>query len=85
MREVVYALMYLTHTTASGNVGDTVITQLDPDAPFYQQQRDLHTQDAEFEDRLLQRLWYLVKCGRIDRAVRECESCQQHWRAASLR
>lgn len=64
--------------TAAGVVGE-----LDPDAPG-RQGRGLQPDNARAEERLLGRLWQLVRAGRLQDARALCQACGQPWRAASL-
>jgi hypothetical protein len=61
-----------------------LVNSLDPDAPLRQENRQLHSVDAMIDQRLLRRVWELIRGGRIGQAVAECNACQQQWRSATL-
>lgn len=58
-------------------------TLLDPDAP-HRQQRPLAERDVEGERALMQKLFTLVRIGKLAKAKELCRSCGQSWRAAAL-
>ncbi len=60
-----------------------LVSRLDPDAPL-RQELNLHSIDQTIDNRLLRRVWELIRCGRIGQAVAECNACQQQWRSATL-
>lgn len=61
----------------------SLATDLDPDGPS-RQQAALHADNARSEERLLARLWQLLRAGRVKEARALCVQCGQPWRAASL-
>jgi len=61
-----------------------LITHVDPDAPLREEGKQLHSLDETLDNRLMKRMWELVRAGRIGEAVREAEGCSQHWRSATL-
>ncbi len=61
-----------------------LVTNLDPDAPLRQENQQLHSVDVMTDQRLLRRVWELIRCGRLGQAVAECNACQQQWRSATL-
>ena len=62
----------------------SLISKIDPDAPLREKTRKLHSQDENLDNRLVKRVWELVRAGRIGQAVSECNACQQQWRSATL-
>jgi len=60
-----------------------LVSELDPDAPG-RQRRPLYSENTADEERILGRLWRLVRAGRIAEAQALCRDCGQPWRAASL-
>ncbi|MEW5303207.1 MAG: hypothetical protein WDW36_005920 [Sanguina aurantia] len=62
---------------------DQHISEMDPDAPT-RQMRSLHPDNAKAEARLMQRMWELIRAGRVAEACGLCTQVGQPWRAASL-
>jgi hypothetical protein len=65
---------------------------LDPDVEFRLRERGilsseqnlLELQDIDEEHRLLQYVWQLLRCNRLNESIDLCRAYGQHWRAASL-
>ncbi|KAK9814142.1 hypothetical protein WJX72_001215 [[Myrmecia] bisecta] len=62
---------------------DSLVTELDPDAPT-RQQRSLAEDNVKDEERLLKALWRLLRAGRLSQARQLCRDVGQPWRAASF-
>ncbi|QDZ22583.1 nuclear pore complex protein Nup107 [Chloropicon primus] len=67
--------------SAIGNA--KVVTELDPDAPA-RQGKELSSENAKDNERLLKVVWSLLRAGRLRDACNICRECGQPWRAASL-
>lgn len=63
--------------------GYQMVSELDPDAPG-RQRRALHSENTADEERILSRLWRLIRAGRVAEAQALCRESGQSWRAASL-
>ncbi|EGD73889.1 hypothetical protein PTSG_05584 [Salpingoeca rosetta] len=67
---------------ADANTPD-LVKALDPDAVSRTGGR-LDATDASEEAVFLKRIFTLIRCGRLDMAIKLCQSCNQPWRAATL-
>ncbi|KAL1138207.1 hypothetical protein AAG570_009898 [Ranatra chinensis] len=61
----------------------SIVSSLDPDAPL-RENRPLHDLDVEDEERLLDQVFFEIRCGRLSRAQELCVHCGQAWRGAVL-
>ncbi|PNH12494.1 Nuclear pore complex protein [Tetrabaena socialis] len=61
----------------------SVVTELDPDAPG-RLGRPLHPSNARSQERILARVWQLLRAGRLPEALELCQQVGQPWRAAAL-
>ena len=57
---------------------------LDPDGPL-RTGLNLHLEDNKYESNLLRSLFELIRRGQMEKALQLCRSCNQPWRAVSLR
>jgi nuclear pore complex protein Nup107 len=62
---------------------DSIVTELDPDAPHRQGKR-LAPEDDVFERQLLRQLFYLIRAGEFEEAAELCRESGNAWRAASM-
>lgn len=60
-----------------------LVTAMDADAP-HREKRQLHDLDMEDETRLLDQVFFEIRCGRLYKAVEICNLCGHKWRAAIL-
>ncbi|GFR41433.1 hypothetical protein Agub_g2121 [Astrephomene gubernaculifera] len=61
----------------------SVVSELDPDAPG-RTGRPLHAGNARSQERILARVWQLMRAGRLPEALELCQHVGQPWRAAAL-
>ncbi|KAI0237400.1 Nucleoporin nup84 [Massospora cicadina] len=66
------------------SVTDIALTELDPDAPWRQGKR-LEPDDEFYEETFLKSLFGFIRRGKIEQAIALAVSCDQSWRAASIR
>lgn len=59
------------------------VTQLDPDAPFHEK-LPLHDLDQEDERKLLRKVFRMIRCGKLEEAVKACRNAGHGWRAGIL-
>ncbi|KAG2497894.1 hypothetical protein HYH03_004160 [Edaphochlamys debaryana] len=61
----------------------SVVSELDPDAPS-RLGRPLHPSNARSQERILARVWQLMRAGHMPEALELCAHVGQPWRAAAL-
>jgi hypothetical protein len=60
-----------------------LVTEIDPDASS-RQQKKIHNDDFEDENRFLQCVWSLIRSGNLQEAQLLCRQCKLFWRSASI-
>ncbi|GLI68609.1 hypothetical protein VaNZ11_013082 [Volvox africanus] len=60
-----------------------LVSELDPDAPG-RMGRQLHPSNAKSQERILARVWQLLRAGELQAAQEVCDNVGQPWRAAAL-
>ncbi|CAG9860633.1 unnamed protein product [Phyllotreta striolata] len=58
-----------------------IVSRMDPDAPNYEK-KPLHDLDVEDDKRLSERIFRLIRCGKLDEAQKLCRYCGHSWKAA---
>ncbi|PNW77180.1 hypothetical protein CHLRE_10g425675v5 [Chlamydomonas reinhardtii] len=76
------ALWYETKTEMRAGTG-SVVSELDPDAPS-RTGRPLHPGNARSQERLMGRVWQLLRAGKTPEVLELCAAVGQPWRAAAL-
>lgn len=55
-----------------------LVSSLDIDAPLRNGgAQKLHFMDQSLDERLMRRVWELIRCGQVGAAVAECDGCMQ--------
>ncbi|GIL72309.1 hypothetical protein Vretimale_3986 [Volvox reticuliferus] len=60
-----------------------MVSELDPDAPG-RMGRPLHPSNAKSQERIMARVWQLLRAGKLHAAQEVCDNVGQPWRAAAL-